>query len=109
MFIVNCKVLSKHVCFIFISDYICKYANNKIWEKEKSGRAICMQNEIIEYDIALLPPRILATGFCVHMRLEFYLMPITLMVHVVFIDIGPVVDTLPISMQAMIYLLNVQL
>lgn len=27
-------------------------------------------NEIIEYDIALL-----ATGFCVHMRLEFYLMP----------------------------------
>lgn len=34
-----------------------------------------MQNEIIEYDIALLPPRILATGFCVHMRLEFYLMP----------------------------------
>lgn len=27
----------------------------------------------------------------------------------VFIDIGPVVDTLPIPIQAMIYLLNVQL
>lgn len=40
MFIVNCKVLSKHVCFIFISDYICKYANNKRLEKEKSGRAL---------------------------------------------------------------------
>lgn len=50
MFIVNCKVLSKHVCFIFISDYICKYANNKRLEKEKSGRARCIQNEIIEYD-----------------------------------------------------------
>lgn len=34
-----------------------------------------VQNEIIEYNIALLPPRVSATGFCMHMRLVFYLMP----------------------------------
>lgn len=42
MFIVNCKVLSKYVCFIFISDYICKYVNNKRLEKEKLGRVRCI-------------------------------------------------------------------
>lgn len=67
MFIVNCKVLSKYVCFIFISDYICKYVNNKRLEKEKLGRVRCIQNEIIEYDIVLL-----VIGFCLYMYFVFY-------------------------------------
>lgn len=77
MFIVHIKYLVNMFAFwqsfifiVWIYLQILQNTNNKIWGKGKNR-----ESKMTECNIALLLPRLLATGFCMHMGLVFYLMP----------------------------------